>query len=457
MAAETEGIALLSMYGDEEEEEEAPTAGPAEEGSDDGEGVSKVSHNKSDYPLLPVQDTSPLPVTSASPRLPVDGIDWKALRSPFPHRTPTPQWPSSRSQLSSPFTLTSPSPPPPPVPQPYVVENLLGQKARRNALAIVDYAQDETAMSPEAEGMEIEGDGRTVFGTYTHDYNVNIEGTTLLTSQMLTPSRGLDPLQPFDIEQVKDVASLAVSLTEIEVETVELMASSTFSSYKQMDTLLQNFLPPPVTTDCPQELQEKINRFLAYKKAGKSFNADLRNRKDYRNPNFLQHAVSYQDIDEVGTCFSKEVFDPHGYHKSDYYDEIEADMKRELEKKEQERKKTQKLDLASTCTQPAAVTPALKMNAPLPALLSSALQPSSTNVDAARDSRINKKSKWDKVDGDAKNPLPSGGHDNLPNVSVQAAHLSAASAGTGYSAFAEQKRREAEERRTGEKRFDKRS
>jgi hypothetical protein len=69
-------------------------------------------------------------------------------------------------------------------------------------------------------------------------------------------------------------------------------------------------------------LQQKINKFLAYKRAGKSFNAEVRNRKDYRNPDFLQHAVRYQEIDQIGTCFSKDVFDPYGYDKGDYYDEI---------------------------------------------------------------------------------------------------------------------------------------
>jgi hypothetical protein len=69
-------------------------------------------------------------------------------------------------------------------------------------------------------------------------------------------------------------------------------------------------------------VQQKINRFLAYKRAGKSFNAEVRNRKDYRNPDFLQHAVRYQEIDQIGTCFSKDVFDPYGYDKADYYDEI---------------------------------------------------------------------------------------------------------------------------------------
>jgi HCNGP-like protein len=68
--------------------------------------------------------------------------------------------------------------------------------------------------------------------------------------------------------------------------------------------------------------QQKINRFLAYRRVGRSFNAEVRNRKDYKNPDFLQHAVRYQDIDQIGTCFSKEVFDPHGFDKSDYYDVI---------------------------------------------------------------------------------------------------------------------------------------
>lgn len=69
-------------------------------------------------------------------------------------------------------------------------------------------------------------------------------------------------------------------------------------------------------------LQDKVRRFLNYKRAGKSFNAEVRNRKDYRNPDFLLHAVRYQGIDQVGSCFSKDVFDPHGYDPSDYYDGI---------------------------------------------------------------------------------------------------------------------------------------
>ncbi|KAH0466542.1 hypothetical protein IEQ34_003780 [Dendrobium chrysotoxum] len=472
MAAETEGIALLSMYGDDEEEEEAAVAAEEEKTAasapvedddvEDSDENLKDNQNKSNQPPQHVPDKSPQPFNSPSLLQPLEGAEIKTLRSPFPHQTPTPQPPASRSQLSSPLSPTSPSPPAAPVPPSAMLEYPDGQIARRSALVIVDYAQDETAMSPEAEMLEIEVYGRVIFGAELHVSDGNIEGTAAVTSQSLTPPSQQDSLPPFDVyEQSKFEASMAMEFTGTESEVAEVKPP-TVSTEMQIDKPMQNFLPSTATTRCPEELQEKINKFLAYKRAGKSFNADLRNRKDYRNPNFLQHAVSYQDIDEIGTCFSKEVFDPHGYDKSDYYDEIEADLKRELERREQERKKSQKIDLASGCTQPGGIAQALKTNAHIPAagissILGSSLPPNSTTGDASRDSRTNKKSKWDKVDGDAKISLPSGGHDNPPSASVHASHLSAANAGTGYSAFAQLKRREAEEKKSSERKFDKRS
>ncbi|XP_078151411.1 uncharacterized protein LOC144546737 isoform X2 [Carex rostrata] len=162
---------------------------------------------------------------------------------------------------------------------------------------------------------------------------------------------------------------------------------------------------------------------------------------DYRNPDFLQHAVRYQDIDQIGTCFSKEVFDPHGLDKSDFYDAIEADMRREQERKEQERKKSPKVDFVSGGIQPPAVPSILKTT-------SSALPPAPSTGDATNRETRNKKSKWDKVEGDVKSSV-------LPTGAV--AVLSQSTFGVGYSSFAQQKRREAEEKKTNDKKSDKRS
>ncbi|XP_010460703.1 PREDICTED: SAP30-binding protein-like [Camelina sativa] len=226
------------------------------------------------------------------------------------------------------------------------------------------------------------------------------------------------------------------------------------------DALLDQFLPPPPREKCSEELQRKIDKFLSLKKMGKSFNAEVRNRKEYRNPDFLLHAVSYQDIDQAGSCFSKDVFDPNGYDPSDFCDALEVDMKHERERKEQESKKNQKLDFVSVGSQPGTVFAAQKPNIPIPgipALVPSGLPSIPTEI-AARDGRPNKKSKWDKVDGDVKNPpLAAGTQDSLSSIRPNVALVSATSAGSGYSAFAQQRRREVEGRRSSEGKLERRS
>ncbi|KAJ0228804.1 Transcriptional regulator family protein [Hirschfeldia incana] len=231
------------------------------------------------------------------------------------------------------------------------------------------------------------------------------------------------------------------------------------TSGESTDALLDQFLPPRPKEKCSEELQRKIDKFLSLKKMGKSFNNEVRNRKEYRNPDFLLHAVSYQDIDQTGSCFSKDVFDPNGYDPSDFCDALELDMKHERERKEQESKKNQRLDFVSVGTQPVAVFPAQpgavfaaqKPNIPIPgvpALATSGLPTAPTDI-AARDGRPNKKSKWDKVDGDVKNPPLASGSNAAP--------VSGASAGSGYSAFAQQRRRDAEGRRSSERKLERRS
>ncbi|KAL6208178.1 hypothetical protein ACLB2K_019129 [Fragaria x ananassa] len=157
-------------------------------------------------------------------------------------------------------------------------------------------------------------------------------------------------------------------------------------------------------------LQRKIQKFLELKRAGKSFNEEVRKKKDYRNPDFLLHAVRYQDIDQIGSCFNKDVFDPHGFDKSDYYDEIEADSRRELERINQEKKNSQNLEFVSGGRQSTVVGAAPKLNVPLPGITMAATGLNSVPPAAdipPRDGRQNKKSKWDKIDGNHATLLPS--------------------------------------------------
>ncbi|KAG2320681.1 hypothetical protein Bca4012_056286 [Brassica carinata] len=148
---------------------------------------------------------------------------------------------------------------------------------------------------------------------------------------------------------------------------------------------------------------------------------------EYRNPDFLLHAVSYQDIDHTASCFCIHVFDPTGYDPIDFCDALEVDMKNERERKEQESKMNQMLDLVSAGAHPGMVLAPQKPNIPIPGVppLATSGLPSVPTEIAAHDVRHNKKSKWDKVDGDVKNPPALAAETNAALVS----------AGSGYSAF----------------------
>ncbi|KAI4332540.1 hypothetical protein L6164_017441 [Bauhinia variegata] len=430
-----EGIALLSMYNDEEDDEMEDVEEGVEEGKqqeDEADARAAEEDSMVDADRMGVTDSS----NGATPPVANDGST-PPERSKF--GTSTPQQPPLSMMVS---------------PQEQRMVSVDSRRRGRGTLAIVDYGHDEVAMSPEPEEGEINGSGRVMYGDELQTANSDLlDRTPSGTVQVLTPSNQVDTPQfsePLKSDTMNNDAVNGSDGAEYVVVDRE--------GQKPVDAL-ESFLPPPTKAKCSEDLQRRINRFLELKKSGKSFNAEVRNRKDYRNPDFLSHAVTYQDIDEIGSCFSKDVFDPHGYDPSDFYVEIEADMRRESERKEQERKKAQKVDFISGGTQPGIIA-APRINIPVTgsAVTAAVLHVVPPTADVTtRDGRPNKKSKWDKVDTDRKIPLPSVGQDAVSTVGAHAALLSAANAGGGYMLFAQQKRREAEERRSTDRKLDRRS
>ncbi|KAL6206726.1 hypothetical protein ACLB2K_023973 [Fragaria x ananassa] len=383
-----EGIAMLSMYDDEEEDDnmdDAEEHGNQEHrGGDRDDGERREQHG--DAFMLDVD--APASVDSGNDDNATSGADDENLSR-------------SEQQLSqatgSPQRAVAPE-----------------KRSRRGTL--VDYGHDEVAMSPEPEDGEIDGGGGILSANGDSQ-----DKTPRATPQISEPSQS-------------DVMNKTV-LESDGRNTAEAVAEDK----KDVDPL-DNFLPPPLKIKCSEELQRKIQKFLELKRAGKSFNEEVRKKKDYRNPDFLLHAVRYQDIDQIGSCFNKDVFDPHGFDKSDYYDEIEADSRRELERISQEKKNRQNLEFVSGGRQSTVVGAAPKLNVPLPGITMAAtgsnpLPPAADTI--PRDGRQNKKSKWDKIDG------------------THATLLSSANAG-GYT-LGHQKRREVEEKRSSERKLDRKS
>lgn len=443
MASETEGIAaLFSMYNDDDDDDDdADEPGPPSPPPPAAAASPSTSPRSGGESPNPNSNPNPSPEHSPPP-LPEEQAGRQTLASPqLSPGIPPP--PSSRSPPPS-----SPTPPRPPLAAP---PPGLPRPPRRGALAIVDYAHDEMAMSPDQEDGEIMS-GIGGLGSDAQDAEGNLEERVLSGTVHLTPNILSETPQHSDAPEQNQVGEdVAMDATGTETEDTRVEEASDISTNVQNDDPLSRFLPPSVPTKCSAALQQKINKFLAYQRAGKSFNAEVRNRKDYRNPDFLQHAVRYQEIDQIGTCFSKDVFNPYGYAKSDYYDEIEADMKRELERKEQEKKRNPKVDFISSGVQPPINPSIAKISAAISAAAAVAGASGPVAIESGQKERSNKKSKWDKVDGDT-NPA-------APNDILSAAGGSAAllTTGNGYAAFAQQKRKEAGERRTSDSKSDRRS
>ena len=77
-----------------------------------------------------------------------------------------------------------------------------------------------------------------------------------------------------------------------------------------------HYLGPPCSL-----LQAKVVELLKKQaESGKTISESLREHRGYRNPDFLEHCVQHFGIDDIGSAFPSEVFDPHGLPPEDYYD-----------------------------------------------------------------------------------------------------------------------------------------
>uniref|UniRef100_V5IIL4 Putative sap30-binding protein n=1 Tax=Ixodes ricinus TaxID=34613 RepID=V5IIL4_IXORI len=114
------------------------------------------------------------------------------------------------------------------------------------------------------------------------------------------------------------------------------------------------FLPPEPPGRCSQALQDKISRLYERKlRDGKDMNASIQTRKDFRNPSIYEKLIAYCGIDEMGTNYPPEVYDPHCWGPSSYYEELSKRQKEEMDRREKE-KKTKVEFLTGTAKKPGA-------------------------------------------------------------------------------------------------------
>lgn len=106
-------------------------------------------------------------------------------------------------------------------------------------------------------------------------------------------------------------------------------------------------LPPEPKSKCSVELQEKIN--ILYEKMRDShmdMNRVIQKRKEFRNPSIYEKLIQFCDINEFGTNYPPEIYDPLQWGPESFYEELAKTQKVEMDRREKEKKDSSKVELA---------------------------------------------------------------------------------------------------------------
>ncbi|XP_052234269.1 SAP30-binding protein-like [Dreissena polymorpha] len=150
----------------------------------------------------------------------------------------------------------------------------------------------------------------------------------------------------------KAVVEGKVRHSSLDVEQASSLSRSMLN--KSMDEIE---LPPEPPTKCSKQLQEKIAALHERKlKEGLNLNKTIQNRVDFRNPSIYEKLIEFCGIDEKGTNYPPELYDPSIWGKESLYDALDKVQKQDMEKREKERKERTKVEFVTATKKPGAKT-----------------------------------------------------------------------------------------------------
>ncbi|TFK04661.1 separin [Platysternon megacephalum] len=103
-------------------------------------------------------------------------------------------------------------------------------------------------------------------------------------------------------------------------------------------------IPPEPPGRCSNHLQDKIQKLYDRKmKEGMDMNYIIQRKKEFRNPSIYEKLIQFCAIDELGTNYPKDMFDPHGWSEDSYYEALAKAQKIEMDKLEKAKKERTKV------------------------------------------------------------------------------------------------------------------
>nr|XP_028691369.1 SAP30-binding protein isoform X5 [Macaca mulatta] len=96
-------------------------------------------------------------------------------------------------------------------------------------------------------------------------------------------------------------------------------------------------------SETPRNSWDKIQKLYERKiKEGMDMNYIIQRKKEFRNPSIYEKLIQFCAIDELGTNYPKDMFDPHGWSEDSYYEALAKAQKIEMDKLEKAKKERTK-------------------------------------------------------------------------------------------------------------------
>ncbi|XP_034496175.1 SAP30-binding protein isoform X2 [Ailuropoda melanoleuca] len=176
-----------------------------------------------------------------------------------------------------------------------------------------------------------------------------LKNLRLMTQRLVTLSLGLFGNIEFPILKLECIQRRAVIKDNPEVEKrdpQELVAS--FSERVRNMSPDEIKIPPEPPGRCSNHLQDKIQKLYERKiKEGMDMNYIIQRKKEFRNPSIYEKLIQFCAIDELGTNYPKDMFDPHGWSEDSYYEALAKAQKIEMDKLEKAKKERTKIEFVT--------------------------------------------------------------------------------------------------------------
>ncbi|NWT70952.1 S30BP protein, partial [Prunella himalayana] len=107
-------------------------------------------------------------------------------------------------------------------------------------------------------------------------------------------------------------------------------------------------IPPEPPGRCSNQLQDKIEKLYERKmKEGMDMNYIIQNKKEFRNPSIYEKLIQFCSIDEIGTNYPKDMFDPHSWSEDSYYEALAKAQNIEMDKLKKAKKERAKVQFVT--------------------------------------------------------------------------------------------------------------